>query len=292
MSLIVFSRNKLARLLCFGLLGMACSCLQQPVLPMDPVAKVGPAYLERSELLSMLPPGLSGSDSAEMAQKRIMTWVSHQVLLQKAKMNLNAEAEADIRRQIEQYRESLIIYFYEEQLTRKLLDTVVSDQEIEDYYKANPNQFILKSDIVRVRFVKLPKTSRNAFDIEKLLFSDSLGDGELFALSEFCMKEASDYFLDGDTWVLFNDLLHTVPIQAYNREEFLKGNRNITIESGTFCYYIAILDFKIRDMVSPLSFEKGRIKNIILNVRKKDLMHKLDVDLMQEAETSGLVEFY
>ena len=45
-------------------------------------------------------------------------------------------------------------------------------------------------------------------------------------------------------------------------------------------------------MVSPLSFEKGRIKNIILNVRKKDLMHKLDVDLMQEAETSGLVEFY
>ena len=290
MSLTVFSKNRISAFLLAGLL--LASCRPQPGQPEDPIAQVGPVYLERSELQAMLPSGLSSADSMEVAQKRILSWVSHQVLLQKAMANLNEEAKKDIARQIDQYKESLIIYFYEEQLTKKLLDTVVSNKEIEEYYQANPNQFILKSDIVRVRFVKLPLASRLAPDIEKLLFSDSLGDGELFSLAEFCNKEAVDYFLDGESWVPFADFLTTVPIQAYNRADFLRGNRKFTIESEGFLYYVSVLDFRIKDMVSPLSFERGRIKNIILNVRKKNLLQKIDMDLMEEAKEAGLVKLY
>ena len=187
MSLTVFSKNRISAFLLAGLL--LVSCRPQPGQPEDPIAQVGPVYLERSELQAMLPSGLSSADSMEMAQKRILSWVSHQVLLQKAMANLNEEAKKDIARQIDQYKESLIIYFYEEQLTKKLLDTVVSNKEIEEYYQANPNQFILKSDIVRVRFVKLPLASRLAPDIEKLLFSDSLAMGNCSPWLNFAIRK-------------------------------------------------------------------------------------------------------
>ena len=101
-----------------------------------------------------------------------------------------------------------------------------------------------------------------------------------------------DYFLDGESWVPFADFLTTVPIQAYNRADFLRGNRKLTIESEGFLYYVSVLDFRIKDMVSPLSFERGRIKNIILNVRKKNLLQKIDMDLMEEAKEAGLVKLY
>ena len=130
MFLKAFSANRTAWIFIFGLLAALISCRQQPVLPSDPVARVGNAYLERSELQTMMPAGLAGSDSADIARKRVLAWVGHQIMLQKAAANLNEAAGAAIEKQIEQYREDLVVYFYEEQLTRKLLDTVVQDAEI------------------------------------------------------------------------------------------------------------------------------------------------------------------
>ena len=118
MSLTVFSKNRISAFLLAGLL--LASCRPQPGQPEDPIAQVGPVYLERSELQAMLPSGLASADSMEVAKKRILSWVSHQVLLQKAMANLNEGAKQDIARQIDQYKESLIIYFYEDMQGRKL----------------------------------------------------------------------------------------------------------------------------------------------------------------------------
>ncbi len=292
MFLKAFSKNSKVFLPALGLLVALVSCYRQPVLPEHPVARVGNAWLSLPVLQASMPSGLTSGDSAEMARKRIRSWVNNQVLLQKAESNLGEEAEAEIGRKIDEYRQSLVIYYYEEQLTRKLLDTVVPDKEIEDYYNANPNQFILKSDIVRCRFAKLPVEASSAGEIRTLLFADSMSSQDLFKLAGLCGNESGNYFLDGDTWLFFSDLLKEIPIQAYNRQDFLKEHRKIELESGGYVYFLNILDFKVKDMVSPLSFENQRIRNIILNLRKKELLRKIEADLMEDAKSAGLVEIY
>ena len=172
------------------------------------------------------------------------------------------------------------------------LKNAESDKEIEDYYNANPNQFILKSDIVRCRFAKLPVEASSAGEIRTLLFADSMSSQDLFKLAGLCGNESGNYFLDGDTWLFFSDLLKEIPIQAYNRQDFLKEHRKIELESGGYVYFLNILDFKVKDMVSPLSFENQRIRNIILNLRKKELLRKIEADLMEDAKSAGLVEIY
>lgn len=274
------------------ILFLAVSCEFRQGVPFDAVTRVGDTYLTARELERMMPENILPSDSADVAQKKISAWVARQVLLDKARLNLDDESEAKIEEQIAQYRESLLIFSYETRVTRQLLDTVVSNKEIEDYYKANQSQFILKSNIVRARFVKVHKTAKDAQHIKRELFSIPFTENNLLTLADLCRRSADNYFLDDDRWIFFNDLLREIPIQTYNQEEFLRNNRNIEVNTGDYWYYVSILDFKVRDMVSPITFEKDRIQAIILNRRMQEIQRDMEEDLLEEALRTHQVEYY
>lgn len=279
-------------LLCL-VLPCAVSCMRQNRgVPARAVVRVGDAYLTRRDLGKMMPFGMLPNDSADMAEKKMEAWVEQQVLLRKAIQNLDDEAEAEIEEQIARYRETLLVFLFENKITRQLLDTIVSDKEIEDYYKENQSQFLLKSNIVRVRFAKVAKSFGDLADIRRGLFATPFDESNLMTLSELCRRGAENYFLDADRWIFFNDLLREVPIHAYNQEVFLKNNRKIEVDAGDYLYFVSIEDFKVRDMVSPISFEKERIRTIILTRRKKALIEDMERDLMEEARSTGLIEYY
>ena len=48
-------------------------------------------------------------------------------------------------------------------------------------------------------------------------------------------------------------------------------------------YFVNIKGFKIKNSLSPLSFEKENIRNIILNRRKLELISKMKEDVYNEA---------
>ncbi len=296
MSSIHFSSNVYGRLwvgviLCVATAG--CS-LFSPSSDKDPaVVRVGEAYLQESDLERMMPQESLLADSAEMARKKVEAWVLEQVLLQKAQANLDEATCRHIERKVDAYRASLMVFSYEEQITRQLLDTIVQDRDIMAYYEKNKDQFVLKSNIVRLRFVKVPKDEKKKDALKKGLFDKNLAEGDnLYEYADLCRRYADNYFLDGEKWIYFNDFLREVPVKTYNQEEFLRNYRNIEVEAGNYMYYVSILDFKIRDMVSPLSFEKERIRGIILNQRKKALLDQMERDLMDDARRTGLVEYY
>lgn len=286
-------RNSRVFLLALVLAVLMPACRQgEKTRPFGVVARVGKSYLTQAELDRMMPDQIFPTDSADVAQKKISAWVARQVLLEKAMQNLDESLEANIEAQVAQYRESLLIFLYENKVTQQLLDTVVSDKEIEDYYKENQAQFILKSNIVRARFVKVEKTSKAAQHIKRELFAEPFQESNLMTLIDLCRRHADNYFLDDDRWVFFNDLLREVPIQTYNQEEFLRNNHNIEVNTGDYWYYVSIEDFKVRDMISPISFEKERIRAIILNQRKREVQTILEEDLLKEARRTRLVEEY
>jgi len=57
-------------------------------------------------------------------------------------------------------------------------------------------------------------------------------------------------------------------------------------------YFLNIKGFKIRNSVSPLSFEKENIRNIILNKRKLELISKMKQDVYNDAANSKKIEIY
>jgi hypothetical protein len=245
--------------------------------------------LYESDLKGVIPSGTEPKDSIVLAKNFIDSWIRQRLVIHQAEKNL-AKEQMDFTRQLENYRNSLIIYEYENELVKQKLDTVVTMEETETYYDSNQQNFLLKDNIVQFQYVKLPLRSTNTGQFRKLLKSDQSSDKTI--LAGLCERFAADYFLDDQNWLLFSDLLKKIPIKTYNQEEFLQNHKEVEYQDSSYIYLVRFKDFKIKEGISPLSFEKDRIRNIILNKRKIDLLKKMQDDLYEKAVKNNYFEVY
>jgi hypothetical protein len=255
----------------------------------EPVARVYDKYLYREELREIIPLGTSQEDSIAIAQNYINSWVRQALIYHKAENNLEAE-QKDFEQKLEDYKRSLIIYTYERNLVDQILDTVISNQQIEEYYNLNKQNFELKDNIIKVIYLKVDKKAPDIKKISKWINSNNQQD--YIALEGYAYQFAQNFFLDDKTWLLFEDLLKEIPIKTYNQEEFLKNNRYIEVEDSTSLYFVNIKGFKIKNSLSPLSFEKENIRNILINKRKVQLITKMKNDLYEEALLKNDIEIF
>ena len=253
------------------------------------LARVGDEYLYASELDGIIFPGVSAKDSLILSQNFINNWIRQKLLLKHAEKNLTSE-QKDFSKQLEDYRNSLIIYKYETILIEQRLDTVVTEEEIEEYYNKNKNNFELKDNIVKVSYVKINVDSPEIDKIRFFIRSDSLQFRD--SLEKYCNLYATKYFLDNESWILFDELMKEIPINTYNYEVFLKNNRYVEIKDNPYFYIAYFDDFEIKDGISPLSFERENIINYIVNQRKVKLVNDLKEKTFREAMEKNKFEIY
>lgn len=254
-------------------------------------ARVFEKELTLAELMQAIPDEAAEADSIRLAETFINSWVREQVVLTHAERNLT-EVQKDFSAQIENYRKSLLIYAYENELIRQKLDTAVSDAEIAAYYEENTDNFQLKDYIVRVSFsvVDAGSPEKELKKFRKTFYSDEPGRND--ELESQCQQLNAACFTNDTLWLYFNDMLADIPLEVYNTEAFLKKYREIEFEKEGRIYLLAIRDYKLKDSVSPLSFEKDNIRNIILNRRKTELLTKMRNDLFNDAFRKKDVEIY
>ena len=98
------------------------------------IATVYDKVLHQSDLQDVMYDGISRSDSIVRTKAFIDNLIRRQLLIHQAENNIDA-SELDFSKQIEDYRNSLIIYKYETIMIEKNLDTVVTDEDIRKYLK-------------------------------------------------------------------------------------------------------------------------------------------------------------
>jgi hypothetical protein len=253
------------------------------------IAMANNEYLYEDEIKNLIPAGTPAKDSVDLLKKFIDNWVRESLVIQKAEVNLTDE-QKNVEKQLEDYRNSLITYTYEKELVKQKLDTLISEEEIEQYYNNNQADFELKDNIIKVIYVKVNKKAPGIDKLKKWYQSDNLKDRE--QLAGYCHQFAENFYLDDDSWLLFDDLLKEIPIQTYNKELFLQNNRFVEVSDSLNSYFLNIKGFKIRNSISPLSFEKENIKNIILNKRKLELITKMKQDVYNDAANNKKIEIY
>jgi hypothetical protein len=255
----------------------------------DPLVSVYEYNLYPSDIYEIVPEGLSQEDSAAFVRSYINNWIKEQVLLYRAELNLKEE-QKKFEKQLENYRKSLIIYTYENELLKQKLDTFVLAEEIKEYYENNKNNFELKDDIVKAIYIKVNKSAPNQKKIQKIYASNKKKDKK--ELEEFCLQFAEQYYLNDSTWILFEELSQHLPLKIYNPSDFLQKNKNIQLQDSLFNYYLSIKQYKIKNNLSPLSFEIQNIRNIIINKRKLKLLSQLKENLYKEAEEKNKIKIY
>jgi hypothetical protein len=217
----------------------------------------------------------------------IEQWLRQQVLLHKAETNLDEE-KMDVEKQLEEYRKSLLIFNYEREYISQRLDTIVSNEEIEEFYNKHQDDFILKKNIIKVNFLKLDRKSPKLEKVKTWFKSETEREKKL--LSEYAVQYAIKYSFNDNDWMLFDDLLKEVPIRMYDEEQYLRNNRFVETQDSSYIYLVNIKGFKIKDSVSPLGFETENIRSMILNQRKLKLVDEMEKNIYNEAMKNGDAE--
>jgi len=224
------------------------------------VARVGSVYLYEEVLDEDVQNGLGKEDSLLFRNQLINNWIEEQIVLQKAEEVLPQDAK-DVKDRLENYRKSLIIYAYEQQFIKERLDTAVSSIEIEEYYAAHKDDFMLKDYIVKALYLKV---SKGTPDIEKPQLHFKLEqEADVNEMRYYADLYAVQFHYNPDQWLFFEDVLKVIPLEAVNTESFLRKKKKIMFEDDNFIYFVNITDFMLKDAISPLSFEEEKIKTIL-----------------------------
>jgi EpsD family peptidyl-prolyl cis-trans isomerase len=251
------------------------------------IAKVYDRELTLAEIRNIVPNGVSRSDSLTIIRTYVDHWIRQQVVLRKAEDNLDEDAK-DVTKELEEYRNSLITYQYERQLIRQELDTAVSEEEIEKYYHEHESNFKLRNNIVQVSYFRLPVKAPKIEKVRNWYKSSQPRDRKL--LEEYCYQFATDYYFNDQDWMPFEELQKKVPVETYSQEQFLRSNRHIELLDSTHLSFLIIKGFKIKESLSPLSFERENIRNLIINRRKLDLIAIMEKAAYEKAVEENQVE--
>jgi hypothetical protein len=245
------------------------------------VAQVYDTYLYLSDIQNIFPDKVTKEDSLALAQSYINTWIKNQLILNKAELNLTPE-QLDIKKQIDAYRSSLLIYKYEDQMVRERLDTLVKEAEIEEYYNQNTSNFILDENLVKALYLKIPKTAPNINDVK--LWYKSQDKEYLKKLDSYCYNYASKYSYFDENWLSFSLLKKELPLKIENDEELIKNNKYIEQEDDGFYYFVYLKENKLVGSLAPLTYVKSRIKDIIINKRKVKFLADLENEIYNDAQ--------
>lgn len=253
------------------------------------VASVYGKVLYKSDLESIMYEGITTNDSIVRVKAFIDAWIRRELLIRKAETTLEKE-ELDFSKQIEDYRNSLVIYTYETEMLRDNLDTVISDDEIERYYNENVSNFRLDHNIVKVIFLEFPKNNKWKWTFYNLL---SNPDTVMFdSINNLALRYSDVYESNLDSWRRFDDVVASYNLDVNDELSFLKNNNFVMRENRDRTSMLRICEVRVIGDFSPLEFEKKGISYIILNARKKEFLEKLHNDLYDDAMKNRIFEIY
>jgi len=245
------------------------------------IARVGESFLYEDDLAPLITENMTKGDSASFAVNYINNWASKQLLLSKAKINLSEEKLAEYNALVDDYRTELYTSVYKEALVAQATDSVITDEQLNAFYENAKENFKLKEQIARIRFVALPKGFLNQDEVGKRLkrfkkddvrYLDSVG-------IQFTKLNFND-----SIWVRYTRIFEEIPpITPDNANKYLKNSQFFELEDSIGVYLGKIEETKDVNDVAPLSFIKPTIEQVLLSRRKMDYLRKLETELLDEA---------
>ena len=254
------------------------------------IAEVGRVVLYYDEMPKLIQRGINEADSVALFQNYINKWAKRQLLLRKAEENLSPALKDEITKQLEETRSNLVIYQYQRQMILEKLDTVLTDAELENYYAANENSFVLTSNIVKALFIKIPLETPDLNKIRTLARSNDHND--LQRLETYCYQFAEKFDDFNEAWVPMDKLSVELPQNIENEEYFLKRNTFFETSDSTSLYLVSIRDYRLRSSLAPFEYVKDDIKRIIWNTRRFEFIQSLENGIYNDALKDNSFKIY
>lgn len=229
-------------------------------------------YLDELEDSGLLNTSITGEDSTQVINAYVQKWIKDQLLLSEAEKALSDDIDIDML--VQDYRESLLLYNYENALVRNQLDTSITQTQIESYYEEHSSAFKLAESILRCRIAvvdgKKPKLER--------FYSNWKAEKMESAIS-YLKEHATSYYLNEEKWYSESEVLSLIGNSVKAKQ--LKTSKTVQEAKDGNEYFVKILEYVDKSEDPPLAYVVSNIKKIILHQRKSKLIRRLKEDLYQ-----------
>lgn len=254
------------------------------------VARVGEHRLHRSQLEAYVPAGVSAEDSARLARRYIEAWAQDLLLLDMAQEQLSA-SEKDVTRELEEYRRALLKYRYEQLYIDRRLDTLITDEEIERYYKDNPARFRLDRPVYKARYMIIPSDARSLKKIKGKMSSDDAL--ELMEADSLASTVALKYVDASETWMDAITLAQELGTDYRTLTSAIKNHFAELPDPVAGTLRIAYICESVPEgKTAPLEYCREHIRDLILSGRKHSLEVALEQDLLEDARKNNKFVIY
>jgi hypothetical protein len=265
------------------------SCSQSGKSDSAPIVKVGNKVLTKQVLDENIPDGLSQNDSIIEAEHFIRTWITDVLVYDIAEKNTSDKEY--INQLVENYRKSLVIYQYQEQLINEKVIKTIKEQDLYNYYRDNKEKFKLDQYLVKGVFLKVP---RDAPEIEEIRnsYKSVSSTASREKLEKYSVRNSVtfDHFLD--KWISFDELKNNWP-EAGRNALILKSGRNYFEQQDELYYYfLNVIEFLSPDDFAPFEYVMPIIREMLVNQQKIDFLKQTENDIYQRALNKGDIKFY
>lgn len=240
------------------------------------LAQVHNKELRLSELDGMFPINASGQDSALIIEAFVNRWIRDAVLQWESERNMPSDLNID--RLVRDYRASLVRSTYEKVLVSQLMDSSVTQQQLQNYYDENKGQYQLEKPIIRCFFIKVPYPTPERETLQKLWNNGAVEDS--LAMADYCNRFAAIALLKQDAWYSLDEVAMQFPDGTLTAEN-VRSKQEFTQQDGQYRYYFRLLEFKNRLEIAPLSYVEEQARRFILHTRKREVLEEAKEEIFQ-----------
>ena len=252
------------------------------------IVKVGDRILSQEELDRNLNPVLTQEDSIIQSEHFVRSWINDQLLFDVALKNIGNKEE--IEKLVENYKRSLIVYQYQEQLINEKLDKEIGEESLLRFYEGNKEGFVLDRPLLKGLYLKIPQGAPQIDDVKK--WYKSINPANIEKIEKYSIQNSAVYNYFVDQWVDLYELTSDWPVNYKNDPGFIKRNVFVEQQDTNFYYLLHATDFLLPGETTPFEYTKPIIKEMLLNQKKAEFLKKTEEDLYQRALNRGQIIFY
>ncbi|MBK6392767.1 MAG: hypothetical protein KA109_05485 [Saprospiraceae bacterium] len=265
-----------------------CNLLDNKNKPVDKlIATVYDKKLHLSDMAGMFPLNANHDDSLQLIGSFATRWTKEQVFLTEAEKHIPQDLE--IEELLKKYSESLISLNFQKLLTEQNLDSLVSEEELRDFYEKNKDQYQLETSIIRCYFVKIPDDIKELRNVREWWdgINDDANRKKLARMSE---KYDGIFHLEDSVWHNLEDIESLFPANRISTRNWTTGE-SLSFSDKQYTYFFQVLELVSKQDAAPMSYVAPKARRIILNQRKNKLVEDFKTKLYETEIRKNNVTF-
>ena len=250
------------------------------------IARAGGNFLYQNELPSFS----SLEDSLLRYTNYIESWAKEKILYDLSLTNLSQTKKNDLDLLVEKYKVDLYINSYKDLLVNSRIDSIISYEEIDSFYSKNVNNFKLKENLIKYRYLKLPVSNINIDNIRTYIQRLNNDDRNFLDSLNF---QFADININDTIWFTEREVVSSIDfINQRNKSNYIKVNRLFEVEDDQYLTFFIVKDLLKSGNIPPLSYLYDRIKTNIINQRKLNLIKSINKEVLEDALKSSKYEVF